>query len=78
MKLLARGVNPASLADIDLDQFSSDDDSRYKKMIRIEIFIVSRVLVMMLDQIHQLMMVYQNIWKLLQQLKLITRNHSSI
>jgi hypothetical protein len=78
MKLLARGVNPASLADIDLDQFSSDDDSRYKKMIWLEIFIVSRVLVMMLDRIHQLMMVYQNIWKLLQQLKLITRNHSSI
>ncbi|CAF1390029.1 unnamed protein product [Adineta steineri] len=27
MKLLARGMNPGSLADIDLDQFSSDDDS---------------------------------------------------
>ncbi|UJR35501.1 hypothetical protein I4U23_028255 [Adineta vaga] len=27
MKLLARGINPSSLADIDLDQFSSDDDS---------------------------------------------------
>ncbi|CAF3355299.1 unnamed protein product [Rotaria sp. Silwood1] len=27
MKLISRGVNPASLADIDLDQFSSDDDS---------------------------------------------------
>lgn len=27
MKLLSRGVNPASLVNIDLDQFSSDDDS---------------------------------------------------
>ncbi|CAF2534220.1 unnamed protein product [Rotaria sp. Silwood2] len=27
MKLISRGLNPASLADIDLDQFSSDDDS---------------------------------------------------
>lgn len=32
MKLLARGVNPAALTDIDLDQFSSDDDDRYRKM----------------------------------------------
>jgi hypothetical protein len=31
MKLLSRGVNPASLADIDLDQYSSDDDSRYRR-----------------------------------------------
>ena len=28
MKLIARGVNPASLSDIDLDQYSSDEDSR--------------------------------------------------
>jgi len=34
MKLLSRGVNPASLADIDLDQYSSDDDSRYRKIKR--------------------------------------------
>lgn len=27
MKLLSRGVNPATLVNIDLDQFSSDDDS---------------------------------------------------
>ena len=31
MKLLARGMNPSSLGDIDLDQYSSDDDSRYSK-----------------------------------------------
>lgn len=31
IKLLSRGVNPASIANIDLDQFSSDDDSRYAK-----------------------------------------------
>lgn len=31
MKLLSRGINPSSLTDIDLDQFSSEDDSRYNK-----------------------------------------------
>jgi hypothetical protein len=61
MKLLARGINPGSLANIDLDQFSSDDDSRYKKIFEKRFFISSRILVMMLDLIHQLMMVYQNI-----------------
>ena len=28
MKLLARGATPASLENIDLDQYLSDDDSR--------------------------------------------------
>jgi hypothetical protein len=27
MKLLARGVNPANISDIDLDQFSSEEES---------------------------------------------------
>jgi hypothetical protein len=27
MKLLARGINPGSLEDIDLDQYSSEEDS---------------------------------------------------
>ena len=31
MKLLARGINPSSLRDIDLDQFSSDGDSRQER-----------------------------------------------
>jgi hypothetical protein len=31
MKLLSRGINPGSLDDIDLDQFSSEEDSRYEK-----------------------------------------------
>lgn len=30
MKLLSRGINPGSLDDIDIDQFSSDEDSRFK------------------------------------------------
>ena len=29
LKLLSRGINPGSLDDIDLDQYSSEDDSRY-------------------------------------------------
>jgi hypothetical protein len=71
MKLLARGVNPSSIADIDLDQFSSDEESRYRKTktILIIVLLFSKILVVMLDQILQLMMVYQNIWKLLQQRK---------
>lgn len=60
MKLLSRGINPGSLNDIDLDQYSSEDDSRYNnnnnKMIKIFLF-----LVMTEDRIHRLMMVYQNI-----------------
>jgi hypothetical protein len=31
IKLLERGINPGSLEDIDLDQYSSEDDSRYEK-----------------------------------------------
>ena len=28
MKLISRGINPATLGDIDLDQYSSEEDSR--------------------------------------------------
>jgi ubiquinone biosynthesis protein COQ9 len=69
MKLLSRGINPSSLADIDLDQYSSDNDSRYQEKDSISNFYFSTILVMTQDQIHQLMMVYQSIWKSLQQLK---------
>jgi len=69
MKLLSRGINPSSLGDIDLDQYSSDNDSRYKEKDSINNFYFSTILVMTQDQIHQLMMVYQSIWKSLQQLK---------
>jgi hypothetical protein len=31
MKLLSRGINPGSFEDIDLDQYSSEEDSRYAK-----------------------------------------------
>jgi hypothetical protein len=69
MKLLSRGINPSSLADIDLDQYSSDNDSRYKEKDSTSHFYFSKILVMTKDQIHQLMMVYQSIWKSSQQLK---------
>jgi hypothetical protein len=59
MKLLSRGINPSSLTDFDLDQFSSEDDSRYSKRKLIEN--ESLILVMMEDLIHRLMMGYQNI-----------------
>ncbi len=29
MKLLSHGINPDSLTEIDLDQYSSEEDSRY-------------------------------------------------
>jgi hypothetical protein len=61
MKLLSRGINPSSLSDIDLDQFSSDDDSRYEKEKKKSFIKIIFILVMMVDLILQLMMVYQNI-----------------
>lgn len=33
MKLLSRGINATSIDDIDLDQWSSSDESRYIKII---------------------------------------------
>jgi len=61
MKLLARGINPSTLSDIDLDQFSSEDDSRYENEKKKSFIKIIFILVMMVDLILQLMMVYQNI-----------------
>ncbi len=60
IKLLERGINPGSLEDIDLDQYSSEDDSRYEK-IEDKLKVIGSVLVMMEVRIHRPMMVCQNI-----------------
>lgn len=33
-KLLSRGINPGSLTDIDLDQYSSEEDSRFDDQLK--------------------------------------------
>lgn len=35
MKLISRGINPSTISENDLDQYSSEDDSRYAGLVRI-------------------------------------------